>query len=115
MNEGEIRLRLENLVVERSRENSEHHLPAVYRDYLQADFDERSAKEDILKYKEQKNRMGEVNLTAIGEYEALKERRDFIKTQRTDLVNAILSPRGRHSKNQPEISGKIYENLCGSG
>ena len=92
MDEGEIRLRLENLA-ERSRETSEHDLPAVFRDYLEDDFDERSAKEIILKEKEKKNRLGEVNLTAIAEYEALKERRDFIKTQRTDLLEAIESLR----------------------
>ncbi|OQY08427.1 MAG: chromosome segregation protein SMC [Desulfobacteraceae bacterium 4572_123] len=33
--------------------------------------------------------IGEVNLSAIGEYEKLKERFDFLSEQRDDLVNAI--------------------------
>ena len=39
--------------------------------------------------KESRLRLGEVNLTAIKEHEALKERHDFITAQRDDLRNSI--------------------------
>jgi chromosome segregation protein len=63
----------------------------IYKQFLQDDFDEQAAKEEIENQKAVRNNMGEVNLTAIREYEALKERRDFILGQRQDLLNSIES------------------------
>jgi chromosome segregation protein len=65
----------------------------IYKQFLQDDFDEQAAKEEIENQKEVLKHMGEVNLTAIREYEALKERRDFILGQHQDLLTSIESLR----------------------
>ena len=62
------------------------------------DFDERIVRENIEKQKQARKDMGEVNLTAIKEYEALKDRHDFILGQRQDLLNAIESLRAAIKK-----------------
>ena len=90
MAQSEIRFKIDNLL-ERAKENFGIDMRAIYKQFPQDDFDEQQAKEEIEKQKEKRNNMGEVNLTAIKEYEALKERRDFIFGQRQDLLNSIES------------------------
>jgi len=90
MAQSEIRFKIDNLL-EKVQENFGVDMREIYKQFLQDDFDEQAAKEEIEKQKEVRNNMGEVNLTAIREYEALKERRDFILEQRQDLLNSIES------------------------
>lgn len=90
--QSEIRLRIDTLL-ERVRDDFGIDMAAAFRQFLQNDFDERAAKEAIEEQKALRDKMGEVNLTAIKEYEALKERRDFILGQRQDLQNSIESLR----------------------
>ena len=87
----------------------------IYQQFLLDDFDEHAAKEEIEKQKENRKNMGEVNLTAIQEYEALKERHNFILGQRQDLLEFHRVSQGRHKKNQQDLPGKIQQNPGGSG
>ena len=90
MAQSEIRFKIDSLL-ERVRENFGADMRTIYKQFLQDDFDEQQAKEQIEKQKETLKNMGEVNLMAIKEYEALKERRDFILEQRQDLLSSIES------------------------
>ena len=90
MAQSEIRFKIDNLL-ERVQENFGVNMKEIYKQFLRDDFDEPAAKEEIENQKEVRKNMGEVNLTAIREYEALKERRDFILGQRQDLLNSIES------------------------
>ena len=63
----------------------------IYKEYLEDDFSPIETKERIEHYKRLKERLGEVNLTAIQEHEALKERHTFITGQREDLLSSIDS------------------------
>jgi len=68
-------------------------LPDIYKQYLNDDFSNIETEAEIEKYKRSRKALGEVNLTAIKEHEALKERYEFIKTQREDLISSIQSLR----------------------
>ncbi|MBN1277488.1 MAG: chromosome segregation protein SMC [Deltaproteobacteria bacterium] len=68
-------------------------LPDIYKQYLNDDFSNIETEAEIEKYKRSRKALGEVNLTAIKEHEALKERYEFIKTQREDLIISIQSLR----------------------
>ena len=97
MAQSEIGFKIENLL-ERVRENFGVNMKEIYQQFLLDDFDEHAAKEEIEKQKENRKNMGEVNLTAIQEYEALKERHNFILGQRQDLLNSIESLRAAIKK-----------------
>ena len=90
MAQSEIRFKIDNLL-ERAKENFGVDMRLIYKQFLVDNFEEQPAKAEIEKQKEKRKSMGEVNLTAIKEYEALKERRDFIFGQRQDLLNSIES------------------------
>jgi len=97
MAQSEIRFKIDNLM-ERVQENFGVNIKDVYKGFLRDDFDEQGAKAEIEKQKEVLTNMGEVNLTAIKEYEALKERHEFILAQRQDLLNSIESLRAAIKK-----------------
>ena len=90
MAQSEIKFKIDSLL-EKVQENFGVNMREIHKQFLQNDFDEQAAKEEIEKQKEVRGKMGEVNLTAIREYEALKGRHDFILGQREDLLNSIES------------------------
>jgi len=90
LEQSEIRFRMNNLV-EVVREKFNLNLLEIYKAYIQEGFSELETRDELERKKKWKENMGEVNLTAIQEHEALKERRDFMTTQREDLLNSIES------------------------
>ncbi|MBW2064735.1 MAG: chromosome segregation protein SMC, partial [Deltaproteobacteria bacterium] len=66
-------------------------LKDIYQEYLEEDFSPVEARERLEREREKRDRLGEVNLTAIQEHEALEERYRFISEQREDLLKSIES------------------------
>jgi chromosome segregation protein len=90
MEQSEVVFKMNGLV-EKVRENMNIHLKEVYREHLRDDFSAPELRDELGQKKDQRERLGEVNLTAIQEHEALKERHTFITEQREDLLNSIDS------------------------
>jgi len=90
MEHSEIQFKMNNLI-EKVREKLNLDLPEIYKEDLQDDFSKREAEEKVEQQKRLRERLGEVNLAAIKELEALKERHEFIVGQREDLINSIES------------------------
>ncbi|MFC1820036.1 chromosome segregation protein SMC [Thermodesulfobacteriota bacterium] len=88
MEQSEIRFKVENLI-EQVKERSNLQLAEIYREYLEDDFSAGETREKLEHQKNLRERLGDVNLTAIQEHEALKERYEFIQEQRQDLLNSI--------------------------
>jgi chromosome segregation protein len=80
-----------NGLVETVKEKFNLSLPDIYKEHLKDDFDELETRESLERKKKQKEGLGEVNLTAIQEHAALKERHDFMVNQREDLLLSIDS------------------------
>ncbi|UCF86097.1 MAG: chromosome segregation protein SMC [Desulfobacteraceae bacterium] len=89
---SEISFKMNNLV-EMVKEKSNMNLNDIYEQYLDEDFSGKEVEERLEHQKQLRQRLGEVNLTAIKEHEALKERYEFIKNQREDLISSIDSLR----------------------
>ncbi|VBB47845.1 Chromosome partition protein Smc [uncultured Desulfatiglans sp.] len=92
MAHSEIRLQMQALV-EKVQENFNLDLAAVFREHLQEAASKVDLENEIKEKKARRLALGEVNLVAIREYEALKERYDFIQGQRQDLIQSIDSLR----------------------
>jgi chromosome segregation protein len=90
MEQSEIGFKMDGLV-EMTREKYGLLLPNIYQEYLGGEMSEAEVREKLEHQKKLKGRLGEVNLTAIQEHEALKERYTFITTQRQDLLDSIAS------------------------
>ncbi len=80
-----------NGLVETVKEKFNLNLQDIYKEHLKEDFDERETRESLERKRRQKQGLGEVNLTAIQEHAALKERHDFMVSQREDLLQSIDS------------------------
>jgi chromosome segregation protein len=90
MEQSEIKFKMDNLAqIVKERFNLD--LVQVYKDYLVEGFSAGETRERLEHQKRLRERLGDVNLTAIQEHEALKERYDFIQGQRQDLLNSIDS------------------------
>ncbi len=92
MEQSEIRIKMKNLV-DMTQENFGINLEHEYTKHVLEDFSEAETRERLKEKKEYRQKLGEVNLTAIQEHEALKERYEFIKNQREDLLASIESLR----------------------
>ena len=92
MEQSEIRFKMTNLV-EMVKEKSNLNLHDIYHQYLDEDFSSTEVGERLESHKQLRQRLGDVNLTAIKEHEALKERYEFIRDQREDLLSSIESLR----------------------
>jgi len=90
MEHSEIVFKMDSLS-EMVRDKYNLNLHDIYRAHLREDFSLADARERLDHVKKLRERLGEVNLTAIQEHEALKERYTFITTQRQDLLDSIQS------------------------
>ena len=90
MEQSEIGFKMDGLV-EIVKEKFNLGLPEIYKEYLKDDYSPFEIRERLDHQKKLKERLGEVNLTAIQEHEALKERYTFIVGQKEDLLNSIDS------------------------
>ncbi|MDY6971532.1 MAG: AAA family ATPase, partial [Thermodesulfobacteriota bacterium] len=92
MEQSEIHFKMKN-TVEAVGEKFDLDLPNIFNRYLDEDFSQAEVEDRLEHQKTLKQRLGEVNLTAIKELEALDERFEFIKNQREDLISSIESLR----------------------
>ena len=92
MEHSETRFKMNHLI-EVVKEKFNLDLPEIYRSHLQDGFSRTEAEEKVEEQKRLREKIGEVNLTAIKELEALKERHEFIVGQREDLISSIESLR----------------------
>ncbi len=88
MEQSEIELRISGFV-ETVREKFNLDLKEIFNSYIKEDFSASAIKEELRIKKEARDRLGEVNLTAIKEHEALNERLEFMEKQRKDLLDSI--------------------------
>jgi chromosome segregation protein len=90
MEQSEVRIKMDNLA-EQAQERFNINLPDSYKEYLETDFSAQETKSKLDHQKILRERLGDVNLTAIQEHEALKERHEFIQKQKQDLLTSIDS------------------------
>ena len=64
-------------------------LKNIFEQYLEENFSAIDFKKQIKQQKEKRQRMGDVNLTAIQEHQTFKDRHEFIIKQRQDLIDSI--------------------------
>ncbi|MFO7601850.1 MAG: chromosome segregation protein SMC [Candidatus Desulfacyla sp.] len=92
MENSEIQFKMNHLT-ETVREKFNLSLPEIYRSHLHEDFSRAEAEATVEQKKRLREQIGEVNLMAIKELEALNERHEFIVGQREDLMSSIESLR----------------------
>lgn len=92
MEHSEISFKM-NSLVEVVKEKTNLNLADIYNQYLDKDFSAPEIEEKLQQKRDLRQKLGDVNLTAIKEHEALKERYEFIKAQREDLLSSIESLR----------------------
>jgi chromosome segregation protein len=90
MEHSEIGFRMNNLV-EMVRDKFNLNLADVFAGYVSDDFSPPETKQRLEHRKMVREKLGEVNLTAIQEHEALKERFAFMTAQKEDLLKSIDS------------------------
>jgi chromosome segregation protein len=90
MEHSEIQYKMNNLS-DLVREKFNLSLQEVCSRYVDEDFAQAEVEEELERQKALRYKLGEVNLTAIQEHDALKERHEFITKQREDLLQSIES------------------------
>ncbi|MCJ8276505.1 MAG: chromosome segregation protein SMC, partial [Bdellovibrionales bacterium] len=92
MNEAQLVLEQakmkEDNLLEHIQERYQKDLSQVYGEYADREGDVQESTREMKSLKEKLNRIGEVNLSAIEEYDELAERYEFLSTQYTDLTEA---------------------------
>ena len=81
---SQLEVRMQDLV-ERVREDLQIDLAEAYEDYTDRDVDWDAIRQEISVLKGKIERLGNVNVDAIDEQEALEQRHDFLSTQVQDL------------------------------
>src|SRR4051812_46498215 len=93
MKSNELRIRLESLV-QRTQEELQLDLPGKYAEheaaggYQPADMDWDAVANEIKELREKIQRLGNVNIDAIGEQDELEQRSTFLSNQVTDLTTS---------------------------
>ncbi len=90
MEHSEIGFRM-NSLVDSVRDKFNLDLREVYSGYVSEDFSPPETKQRLEHRRMVREKLGEVNLTAIQEHEALKERFAFMSGQKEDLLKSIDS------------------------
>jgi chromosome segregation protein len=90
MEQSEVGFRINGLV-ETVRDKYNLNLQEIYLPYVVEGFSAPETREHLEHQKVLRERLGEVNLTAIQEHEALKERYTFMAAQKEDLIKSIES------------------------
>ena len=85
---SETRMELKHLLDD-IRERYEIDLGAEHRRYLDPDLEPATAGEELADLKRKLANLGAVNPTAVEEYQALEERREFLETQVADLTSSM--------------------------
>lgn len=92
MNEAQLKLEQakmkEQYLIEQIRERYVMNLDEVYERYLVKEGDLAEAEVQLKDLKEKISRIGEVNLSAIQEYEDVSQRYEFLNKQYSDLIEA---------------------------
>ena len=92
MNRAQLKLEQarmkEQYLVEQIRERYALHLPEVLDRYQDRQGDLEQAESEIADLRDKIGRIGEVNLSAIAEYDELETRYNFLHQQHEDLINA---------------------------
>lgn len=93
MNEAQLQLEQarmrESNLVEHIRERYQLELSQVYEQHLHREGgDEAKAQEELKDLKEKIGKIGEVNLSAIEEFDEISNRHEFLSKQYTDLIDA---------------------------
>ena len=83
----QARMRESNLV-EHIRERYQVELADVYTQHLHHEGDEAQSQQQLKELKDKINKIGEVNLSAIEEYDDISNRYEFLSKQYTDLIDA---------------------------
>ncbi|MES3036372.1 MAG: chromosome segregation protein SMC [Bdellovibrionota bacterium] len=78
----------EQFLLEQVRERYMLDLSQVYQQHLNREGDPKEGEQTLKELKERLGRMGEVNLSAINEYEETSQRYTFLSQQYNDLVSA---------------------------